>query len=107
MLELVPEVAGDGEIAEGRAVRGEPRHVEAEVALLVGKDRDEATPERERGLGVREERPREQLDRLELVVRERVEDAGALRRIAHAGERRDLRVAAGDDREVRGTARRG
>ena len=100
-------MAGHRVVAEPRAVRGEPLDVEPEVDLLVGEDRDEPAAKRKRRVGEREQRPREQLDRLQLVVRERVEDPRALRRIAHAGERWHPRRRARHDRELRWPARRG
>jgi len=51
------------------------------VPLLVHEDAEQAAPEFRRRFGKGEERPGEQLDRLQLVIGEGVEDARALCRI--------------------------
>src|SRR5450631_808332 len=106
MIELVPEMPGHRVIAERRIQRGHAIEIELHVALLVGEDRDEAATKRQWRLRIREHRPREQLDRLELVVRERVKDPCALRWIAHPGEWWHACFTTRFDRELGRSSRR-
>jgi hypothetical protein len=75
------------------------------VLLLLAEDPQQAPPERLRRVGKRQEGPGEELDRLELVVREAVEDPCPLGRVGHALQRRHARRRG--DPELGRTARGG
>ena len=65
------------------------------MLLLLRQDGHAAAAKRRRRVGEREQRPREELRGLELVVGEGVQDASTLRRVRHPGDGGHLDLADG------------
>jgi hypothetical protein len=76
--------AGTHGVPERLHVLGVERH----VPNLVFEHRHQPTPKRGRRVGEREDRPRHQLRRLQLVVDERMKQPRALGRVAQPARRR-------------------
>ena len=103
-FDLVPEVTTDRVLPEGAPHRRQVGDVPAGVELLLVEGHRQAVAECGRRVGEGQERPREELRRLQLMVGEAMHDARALLRIWHAAQLRYLGNIGSHNRQSR-TAR--